>query len=181
MRFAMANATDHGQSCANGGQKVWRVLDLAIAIGLLAAQEILPIEILSQFAFIAELGLDGSLRPVRGATPLVLATTDRKTVVALENLGEASAATTTQVFAVQTLFDVVECLSDRGVWQTASPKKVLNITTKFTRDLADVQGQPAARQALEISAAGSHHLLLVGPPGAGKTMLAERLVGLCRR
>jgi len=139
---------------------------------------LLPVEILSQYAFIAELGLDGSLRPVRGATSLVLATVDRQTVVAPENLGEASAATVTQVLSAKTLFQVVECLSGRSEWRKEISKQVLISKSKFVPDLADVQGQPVVRQALEISAAGSHHLLLVGPPGAGKTMLAERLVGL---
>ena len=161
-----------------GDRKSGACLDLAIAVGLLATQELVPIEILSQFAFVAELGLDGSLRPVRGVTPLVLATTDRRTVVAVENLSEASAASTANVFAAKTLLDVVECLCDRAVWQVSQPTNDQNANTQIVRDLADVQGQPAARQALEISAAGSHHLLLVGPPGAGKTMLAERLVGL---
>lgn len=161
-----------------GDRKSGACLDLAIAIGLLATQELVPVEMLSQFAFVAELGLDGSLRPVRGATPLVLATTDRRTIVAVENLGEASAASTADVLAAKTLFDVVECLCGRAVWQVAQSINDQNANTQIVRDLADVQGQPAARQALEISAAGSHHLLLVGPPGAGKTMLAERLVGL---
>ena len=180
-----------------GDRKSGACLDLAIAIGLLAAQEIVSVDVLSKFAFVAELGLDGSLRPLRGATPLVLALTDRTTIVAPENFVEARAATPSNVLCAQNLFDVVECLAGRADWQRevrdSKPTDALNrrrdnrdrdatsgsgAERVSALDMADVQGQPVARRALEIAAAGAHHLLLVGPPGAGKTMLAERLVGL---
>ncbi|MFZ9829098.1 MAG: YifB family Mg chelatase-like AAA ATPase [Ilumatobacteraceae bacterium] len=180
-----------------GDRKSGACLDLAIAIGLLAAQEIVSVDVLSEFAFIAELGLDGSLRPLRGATPLVLALTDRTTIVAPGNFVEARAATPSKVLCAQNLFDVVECLAGRADWQRevrdSKPTDALNrrrdnrdrdvnenssAERVSALDMADVQGQPVARRALEIAAAGAHHLLLVGPPGAGKTMLAERLVGL---
>ena len=180
-----------------GDRKSGACLDLAIAIGLLAAQEIVSVDVLSEFAFIAELGLDGSLRPLRGATPLVLALTDRTTIVAPGNFVEARAATPSNVLCAQNLSDVVECLGGRAEWQrevrdinsadTTSRRRgsqnhdaiaISSVERLSVLDMADVQGQPVARRALEIAAAGAHHLLLVGPPGAGKTMLAERLVGL---
>ena len=183
----------------SGDRKSGACLDLAIAIGLLASQEVIDVDALRNFAFIAELGLDGSLRSVRGATPLVLALTDRTTVVAPGNLLEASAASCGRVVTANNLSEVVECLANRKDWQIR-PSNFANKNSNTSvnsnshgsldlsdsnssgaLDLSDVQGQHVARRALEISAAGSHHLLLVGPPGAGKTMLAERLVGLLPR
>ena len=156
-------------------------LDLAIAVGLLVVQEVIPQEAVSQSAFIAELGLDGSLRPVVGLVPLVAAVDDRRVVVAGDGAREATLVAAGHVGALDTLAQVVSCLRGEVEWPTTTPPYDLTSALPAQKDLADVHGQIAARHALEIAAAGFHHLLMVGPPGAGKSMLAQRLVSILPR
>ena len=149
-------------------------LDVAIAIGLLIVQDVLPSEVAERFAFIGELGLDGTLRPVAGVVPLVAAIDDRTVVVAQECEREARIAARNEVVCAQTLAHLVKCLMGEAQWTPAQPRGVIDAAPP-TADMKDVRGQAVARQALEIAAAGAHHLLLVGPPGAGKSMLAQRM------
>lgn len=152
-------------------------LDVAIAIGLLVVQEILTAESVAPYAFIGELGLDGSLRGVAGVVPLVAAVDDRIVVVPQSVLREARVVSQHKVFGVASLSELVQCL--RGEQQWHQPEPLTNVREEREQsDMADVRGQSAARHACEIAAAGAHHLLLVGPPGAGKSMLAQRLAGI---
>jgi len=152
-------------------------LDLAIALGILAATDKLPSERLLDHAFIGELGLDGSIRAVAGALPLVGALECGTVVVPMSSLDEARVVGRCQILGARTLREVIDALSDVGPWPpqpaVVSRPQVVNLP-----DLREVRGQPLARKALEVAAAGGHHLLMVGPPGAGKTMLARRLPGL---
>ena len=153
-------------------------LDLAIAVGLLVVQEVVSQEAVSRNAYIAELGLDGSLRAVAGMVPLVAAVDDRRVVVSIEGAREASIVAADRVGAVATLADVVACLRGEAEWAVPQHGACSASDAHVASDLAEVHGQHAARHALEIAAAGVHHLLLVGPPGAGKSMLAQRLVSI---
>jgi magnesium chelatase family protein len=153
--------------------------DLAIAVAILAAGEAIPLTAPAGMMFLAELGLDGRLRPVRGVLPSVAAAeADTDTVVvAAQNAAEAALVPGMRVIGARTLAEVVGWL--RGgpppalPEPPAGPVPALAMTRKL--DLADVLGQAEARLAVEICAAGGHNLSLLGPPGAGKTMLAERL------
>lgn len=168
----------------SGERKHGASLDLAIALGILAADGVVAPESLYDYAFVAELGLDGSLRRVRGAAPLAFAAGDRVVVVAPPDAGEAGAAARRGVRTAAHLRDVVDCVGRTRDWPRPAdaplaPERASPVgRERPAPDLADVHGQPVARRALELAAAGRHHLLLVGPPGAGKTMLAERLPGL---
>lgn len=161
----------------SGERKGGSGLDLAIAIAVLVADEQIASSLIEPFAFVAELGLDGSLRGVVGAAPLVGAVRDRRVVVAAGNAASARAAGADDVVVASDLAHVVACLRGETEWlndDTATHTTVFD----HVPDLADVRGQPVARHALEIAAAGAHHVLLVGPPGAGKSMLARRLPGI---
>jgi magnesium chelatase family protein len=160
-----------------GLRKVGAGLDLAIAVALLAASEQVPLGSLSRRAFVGELGLDGSVRPVPGALPLIDALAEPEVVVPERCSIEAMLVGRHVVRPVSTLGAMAAALSGRAPWPDP-PEPVRPPPPPPGPDLADVRGQPAARYALEVAAAGGHHLLLVGPPGAGKTMLARRLVGL---
>ena len=154
-------------------------LDLAIAVGILVADDHMPPAAIERLAFIGELGLDGSIRPVAGAAPMAAALVDRDVVVPVRSAHEAEAGVRGsggRVRLVDSLASLVRALRD-GEWPDLRPDPV-DDDEPDPPDLADVRGQLDARMALELSAAGGHHLLMIGPPGSGKTMLAQRIVGL---
>jgi len=153
------------------------MFDLALAVAVLAAAGELPLPSVSGTCWLGELGLDGRLRPVRGVLPAVLAARAHgvsTVVVPGPNAGEAALVPGLRVLSAGCLGDVVAALRPGG---TALPPAAAATADQPVElpDLAEVVGQPVARRALEIAAAGRHHLLLEGAPGAGKTMLAERM------
>lgn len=159
-------------------------LDVPLAVGILAASEVIPVDRLAPYCFIGELGLDGTLRRVPGVAPMVAAIRSEAPglvpVVPVANVAEASVVVEGRVEAATTLVELVSVLRDGMPWPDV-PADDIVLTCAGEPDLAEVRGQPLARQALEVAAAGHHHLLLSGPPGSGKTMLAQRLPGLLPR
>ena len=158
-------------------RKVGSGLDLAIAVGLLVASGQVPEAAVDGTAFLGELGLDGSVRPVAGALCLTEAIGPSTVVLPAVSAAEAGLVGRHVLRPVTSLAEVVACLRGDQPWPAPPPPGDPPAPPRLA-DLADVRGQPVARYALEVAAAGGHHLLLLGPPGAGKTMLASRLPGL---
>ena len=153
--------------------------DLAIAVAVLAAASTVPSTRLPGTVMLGELSLDGRVRGVRGVLPGLLAARKagmKRAVVSVHSLFEAALVEGLEVFGATRLSEVVAWL--RGENVLTRPDPVAEAGERDTPDLADVIGQPEARWALEVAAAGGHHILLSGPPGIGKTMLAKRLPGL---
>jgi magnesium chelatase family protein len=152
-------------------------LDVAIALGILVASEQLPASAVRGAACFGEVGLDGSIRAVPGAAPMAAALQGFNLVVAPDSWREAVAMSDRTVRVASTLGCLVAALVGDGPWD--EPADTVEIGNEpAAPDFADVRGQPVARLGLEIAAAGGHHVLLVGPPGAGKTMLAQRMPGI---
>ncbi|MEU7556113.1 YifB family Mg chelatase-like AAA ATPase [Streptomyces sp. NPDC044571] len=178
--------------------------DLAVAVAVLGAAEVLDPGVIADLVLIGELGLDGRVRPVRGILPAVLAAADagyRHVVVPQQCAAEAMLVPDVSVLGVRSLRQLIAVLTDTAVPEEDPPEPPgrpdpilaglvvpgAGLGTGITReraagggapdfpDLADVAGQHGARRALEVAASGGHHLFLSGPPGAGKTMLAERI------
>jgi magnesium chelatase family protein len=161
----------------SGVRKGGAGLDLPIAIGLLVAAGELSRARTDGLAFCGELGLDGSLRHVPGMIALADATAPRLLVVPLCDVHEAALVRREDVRGAATLAELISVLRGRASWPDPPPPEPASAGPPVP-DLCDVRGQSVGRRALEVAAAGRHHLLMVGPPGSGKTMLAERLVGL---
>ena len=150
--------------------------DLAIACALLAGAGELPLAPMDGVAVLGELGLDGAVRPIRGVLPMVAAASRAgiaRMIVPLENAREATVVPGVTVRAVDSLSRLVAFI--RGSGPLLDPPPALASPPRTGLDLADVAGQDMGRYGIEVAAAGGHHIALLGPPGAGKTMLAERL------
>ncbi|MHB1535707.1 MAG: YifB family Mg chelatase-like AAA ATPase [Acidimicrobiales bacterium] len=161
----------------SGVRKGGAGLDLPIAVALLAADGQLPAEHVGGIAFLGELGLDGSVRRVAGTLPLVDAMGTGTVVVPASCAAEARLVARQRVRAAISLRSVVSALRGEEGWPPVR-EAVGAADVDPGPDLCDVRGQPVGRLAVEVAAAGAHHLLFSGPPGAGKTMLAARLPGL---
>jgi magnesium chelatase family protein len=154
--------------------------DLALAVALLAASRQLPPERLESCAVCGELSLGGELRPVHGAVAVAVGAREagyKRLIVPSENAGEAALVEGIEVFGAPTLWRLVELVAGSWTPPPAAPERG-RAPRENRPDLSEVHGQLDARRALEIAAAGGHNLLMMGPPGAGKTMLARRLPGI---